>query len=240
MSEFGGSLKSIVKKSIEALGNKASDLAAGAKQKVGEYNLANEQKDIFSDIGSKVFELSKQGVAFPEELQEDLKKAAEIGAELDRIRAEKEAAEKAKQEAAEKEAAEKENAAKEAEAGAKDTENKEAPEYREAPVMEMPAFDGPVAAAYAARDDRDIPVISVEEPEKKDDGGDFADCPMSAAINDLFEQMPPVDKMMDKVNSSLDELGENLKKFSDEFDRQLNDFSDQMMGCDKKDPGDKE
>ena len=34
MSEFGGSLKSIVKKSIEALGNKASDLAAGAKQKV--------------------------------------------------------------------------------------------------------------------------------------------------------------------------------------------------------------
>ena len=240
MSEFGGSLKSIVKKSIEALGNKASDLAAGAKQKVGEYNLANEQKDIFSDIGSKVFELSKQGVAFPEELQEDLKKAAEIGAELDRIRAEKEAAEKAKQEAAEKEAAEKETAAKEAEAGAKDTENKEAPEYREAPVMEMPAFDGPVAAAYAARDDRDIPVISVEEPEKKDDGGDFADCPMSAAINDLFEQMPPVDKMMDKVNSSLDELGENLKKFSDEFDRQLNDFSDQMMGCDKKDPGDKE
>lgn len=235
MSEFGGSLKSIVKKSIEALGNKASDLAAGAKQKVGEYNLANEQKDIFSDIGSKVFELSKQGVAFPEELQEDLKKAAEIGAELDRIRGEKEAAEKAKQEAAEKEAAE-----KEAEAGAKDTENKEAPEYREAPVMEMPAFDGPVAAAYAARDDRDIPVISVEEPGKQNDGGDFADCPMSAAINDLFEQMPPVDKMMDKVNSSLDELGENLKKFSDEFDRQLNDFSDQMMGCDKKDPGDKE
>ena len=240
MSAFGGSLKSIVKKSIEALGNKASDLAAGAKQKVGEYNLANEQKDVFSDIGSKVFELSKQGVAFPEELQEDLKKAAEIGAELDRIRAEKEAAEKAKQEAAEKEAVEKETAAKEAEAGATDTENREAPEYREAPVMEMPTFDGPVAAAYAARDDRDIPMISVEEPEKKDDGRDFADCPMSAAINDLFEQMPPVDKMMDKVNSSLDELGENLKKFSDEFDRQLNDFSDQMMGCDKKDPGDKE
>ena len=73
MSEFGGSLKNIVMKSIEAIGNKASDLAAGAKQKVGEYNLANEKKDVFSEIGSKVFELSKQGVAFPEELQEDLK-----------------------------------------------------------------------------------------------------------------------------------------------------------------------
>lgn len=230
MSEFGGSLKNIVMKSIEAIGNKASDLAAGAKQKVGEYNLANEQKDVFSEIGSKVFELSKQGVAFPEELQEDLKKAAEIGAELDRIRAEKEAAEKAKQETAEQEA----------DAAATDEKDKEAPEYREAPVIEMPRFDGPVAAEYAARDDRDVPVIRVDDPDEKNGDGDFADCPMSAAINDLFEQMPPVDKMMDKVNSSLDELGENLKKFSDEFDKQLNDFSDQMMGTEKKDPGDKE
>ena len=230
MSEFGGSLKNIVMKSIEAIGNKASDLAAGAKQKVGEYNLANEQKDVFSEIGSKVFELSKQGVAFPEELQEDLKKAAEIGAELDRIRAEKEAAEKAKQETAEQEA----------DAAATDEKDKEAPEYREAPVIEMPRFDGPVAAEYAARDNRDVPVIRVDDPDEKNGDGDFADCPMSAAINDLFEQMPPVDKMMDKVNSSLDELGENLKKFSDEFDKQLNDFSDQMMGTEKKDPGDKE
>ncbi len=230
MSEFGGSLKNIVMKSIEAIGNKASDLAAGAKQKVGEYNLANEQKDVFSEIGSKVFELSKQGVAFPEELQEDLKKAAEIGAELDWIRAEKEAGEKAKQETAKQEA----------EAAATDEKDKEAPEYREAPVIEMPRFDGPVAAEYAARDDRDVPVIRVDDPDEKNGDGDFADCPMSAAINDLFEQMPPVDKMMDKVNSSLDELGENLKKFSDEFDKQLNDFSDQMMGTEKKDPGDKE
>lgn len=230
MSEFGGSLKNIVMKSIEAIGNKASDLAAGAKQKVGEYNLANEQKDVFSEIGSKVFELSKQGVVFPEELQEDLKKAAEIGAELDRIRAEKEAAEKAKQETAKQEA----------EAAATDEKDKEAPEYREAPVIEMPRFDGPVAAEYAARDDRDVPVIRGDDPDEKNGDGDFADCPMSAAINDLFEQIPPVDKMMDKVNSSLDELGENLKKFSDEFDKQLNDFSDQMMGTEKKDPGDKE
>jgi len=237
MSEFGGNLKNIVMKSIEALGNKASDIAAGAKQKVGEYNLANEQKDLFSEIGSKVYELSKQGVAFPEELQEDLKKAAEIGAELDRIRAEKEAAEKAKQEAAEKE--KQEAAEKETESATESKENNEAPEYREAPVIEMPAFNGPVAAEYAARDDRDIPVISVEEPEKADEG-DFADCPLSSAINDLFEQMPPVDKMMDKVNSSLDELGENLKKFSDEFDKQLNDFSDQMMGADNKDSQNRE
>ena len=57
-----------------------------------------------------------------------------------------------------------------------------------------------------------------------------------AAINDLFEKVPPVDKMMDKVNNSLDELGDSLRKFSGEFDRQLDEFTDQMMGKDKKDP----
>ena len=68
------------------------------------------------------------------------------------------------------------------------------------------------------------------------DEKDFAECPLSSAINDLFEKMPPVNKMMDKVNSSLDELGDNLMKFSGEFDKNLNDFADQLMGNDKKDP----
>ena len=44
--------------------------------------------------------------------------------------------------------------------------------------------------------------------------------------------MPQVDKMMDKVNTSLDELGENLLKFSGEFGKQLDDFTDRMMGKD--------
>ena len=193
MAEIGENLKNIVMKGIEVIGNKANNLATNAKQKVGEYNLANEQKDLFSAIGSKVFELAKQGTAFPEELQEDLKKAAEISEELERIRAEKEAA------------------AKEAEETAT-----EKPTYRESPA-EAPAAEAPTAAEYAAKDDRDIPVIEVEKPDEKEDTG-FEDCPLSSAINDLFEQMPPVDKMMDKVNNSLDELGDSLRKFSGEFD----------------------
>ena len=211
MAEIGENLKNIVMKGIEVIGNKANNLATNAKQKVGEYNLANEQKDLFSAIGSKVFELAKQGVAFPEELQEDLKKAAEISEELERIRAEKEAA------------------AKEAEETAT-----EEPTYRESPA-EAPASEAPTAAEYAAKDDRDVPVIEVEKPEDKEDTG-FEDCPLSSAINDLYEQMPPVDKMMDKVNNSLDELGDSLRKFSGEFDKQLNDFADQMMGKDDQDP----
>ncbi len=214
MSEFGESLKNLVMKGIEVIGNKANDLASNAKQKVDEFNLANEQKDLFSSIGSKVFELYRQGAELPEELKEELAKAAEIGEELDRIRAEKEAA-------------------------AKNAENEEteAPADREMPAEE-PEDETPAAAVYTANDDGDIPVLKVEEPEEKEDV-DFSDCPLSSAINDLFENMPPVDKMMDKVNSSLDELGDNLKKFSGEFGKQLDEFTDQMMGKDDKDPQDR-
>ena len=215
MSEIGENLKNIVMKGIEAIGNKASNIASNAKQKVGEFNLANEQKELFCTIGSKVLELSKQGIEFPEDLKEDLEKAAGIGEELDRIRAEKEAAEKA----AEKEEAE------------------EITEYREASADET-NIEIPAAAEYAAKDDRDVPVIDTEEADDAEENA-FADCPLSSAINDLFEKMPPVDKMMDKVNSSLDELGDNLKKFSDSFGKQLDEFADQMMDNHDDNPQDR-
>ena len=210
----GENLKNIVMKGIEVIGNKASNIASNAKQKVGEFNLANEQKELFCVIGSKALELSKKGSEFPEELKEDLKKAAEIGDELDRIRAEKETAEKAA-----------------------NTDSREDSGYRETP--EEAADDTiPDSTEYAAKDDRDVPVIEVDETEDADEK-DFSDCPLSSAISDLFEKMPPVDKMMDKVNSSLDELGDNLKKFSDDFGKQLDEFADRMMDKDDNDPQDR-
>ena len=57
MSEIGENLKTIVMKGIEVIGNKASNIASNAKQKVGEFNLANEQKELFCVIGSKALEL---------------------------------------------------------------------------------------------------------------------------------------------------------------------------------------
>ena len=90
MSEIGENLKNLVLKGIEVIGTKANDIASSAKQKVGEFNLANEQKDLFSNIGSKVYELFKQGADLPAELTEELKKAAEIEEKLEGIRAEKE------------------------------------------------------------------------------------------------------------------------------------------------------
>ena len=214
MSEIGENLKNIVMKGIEVIGNKASNIASNAKQKVGEFNLGNEQKELFCSIGSKVLELSKQGIEFPEDLKEDLNRAAEIGEELERIRAEKEAAEKETK-----------------------TETEDNTEYREKTSEEVNA-KVPAAAEYAARDNSDVPVIEVEKTEDSEENT-FADCPLSSAINDLFEKMPPVDKMMDKVNSSLDELGDNLKKFNDDFGKELDEFTDRMMNKNDDDPQDR-
>jgi len=206
MSEIGENLKSFLKKGIEVIGSKASDLASNAKQKVGEYNLANEKKDLFCAIGSKIYEKFLNGETVPEGLEEELSRITEIEKELEAIRAEKEKAGENAEETA-------------GEAGKRaQTEDKS--------IVEEPA-----ATEYTAKDDTDVPVIEIDETENEE----VKDCPLSSAINDLFENMPPVDKMVDKVNSSLDDLGENLRKFSSDFDKQLNDFSDQMTGKDESD-----
>lgn len=202
MSEFGENLKNMVKKGIETIGIKAGDLAAGAKQKVNAFNLAGEKNDLLSSIGKKVYEQFLESGNVPEGLEEELKKIAEIDKELEEIRA------------------------------AKNEENEEAEDGKAGEAgkreeTEEPSLDMPSAVEFVAKDDRDVPVIEIGEEEKE-----VEDCPLSSAINDLFEKMPPVDKMMDKVNNSLDDLGENLRRFSSDFDRQLNEFSDQMMGKD--------
>ena len=203
MSEIGENLKSFLKKGIEAIGSKASDLASNAKQRVGEFNLANEKKDLFSAIGSKIYENYRNGMTIPDGLEEEITRIKEIDNELETIRAEKEKAS--------------ENAGKTGE---------------QVQEGDKPACGETVAAEYTAKNDTDIPVIEIEEETEKEDNGE---CPLSSAINDLFENMPPVDKMVDKVNSSLDDLGENLRKFSSDFDKQLSDFSDKMMGKDESD-----
>lgn len=207
MSEIGENLKSFLKKGIEVIGNKASDLASNAKQKVGEYNLANEKKDLFSAIGSKIYDNYLNGYTVPEGLEEELTRITEIDQELEAIRAEKE------------------------KAGESAESNAGEPGERVQTEEEVSAEE-PAAAEYAAKDDSDVPVIEIEEEAEKKKVGE---CPLSSAINDLFENMPPVDKMVDKVNSSLDDLGENLRKFSSDFDKKLKDFSDQVMEKDDSD-----
>ena len=103
------------------------------------------------------------------------------------------------------------------------------PEPPEAAAPMKPEESGEQEASVSetdAEDHSDIPVIEVPETEKPEKVSE----PLSSAINSLFEQMPPVDQLADKVNASLDEMGEQLKKFSDTFGKQLNDMTDELLG----------
>lgn len=206
MSEFGQNLKNMVLKGIEAIGNTAGNIASSTKQKVEEFNLSNEMKELYAAIGEKVYAMAKEGVSFPDSISEELKKACETEKELLALR---------------------ENDAEET--GSDLTENP----GRE-PEEQKKQEQG-IASEYTAEDDNDVPVLRVDTETDAAGSSEPESNPLSSAINDLFEKMPPVDKMVDKVNTSLDDLGDSLRKFSGEFDKQLNDFAEQMMGKNDKD-----
>ena len=209
MSEFGQNIRNLVKKGIEAIGSTAENLASSTKQKVEEFNLSNQIQEIYAQIGSKVCEMYKKGVEFPSDLAEDLHRASEAEKELELLKDKKDLSE--------------ENGSHEESVQSTLEEN-------------TPSFSDEQTAAvdYASNDDHDIPVIRVDESTEAEEDRIPENTPLSSAINDLFENMPPVDKMVEKVNSSLDDLGDSLRKFSGDFDKQLNDFADQMMGKNDK------
>ena len=217
MPEFSQNLKELVKKGIEVISSGAENLASSTRQKVTEFNLANEKEDLFQDIGGKVYDLWKQGIEFPDSLTEELKKVAETEEALNILH-------------------------RETSPEYSDTEPADSDEavYDDIHVLEpVQAAEGqnPVSEEFAAMNDQDVPVIEVgNDNDVNKDAEDAEKCPLSSAINDLFENIPPVDKMVDRVNSSLDDLGESLKKFSGDFNRQLNEFTDQIMGKDDKEP----
>lgn len=214
MSEIGQNLKEIVKKGINAIGNTANSFAASAKQKVDAYNLENRKNEVFADIGKKICLMHKEGKKIPEEVMKYLGEIEDINRELDRIKKEKEAASSEEIKTKEENV---ESYAENADCSEKDKR------------MEYPS-----AAEYTAKDNQDVPVLEIP-PEECEDGKQES-CPLSSAINDLFEELPPVDKMVDKVNSSLDELGSNLRRFSGEFGKQLDEFADQISGKNEDDP----
>lgn len=210
MSETVQNIKNIVLKGIEAIGSKASDLASSTRQKMDIMNLESRKKELISTIGKKVMDLSQQGTLFPNEIEDLLNEITGIDEKISSLRNSDIECKNENTEASPEESG---------------------PERGKCPEIQA---EEPAAVEYAAQDNYDVPVIEVESEEN--DTSEEASCPLSSSINDLFEKIPPMEKMMDKVNSSLDELGDNLMKFSGEFDKNLNDFADQMMGNDKKDP----
>ena len=78
----------------------------------------------------------------------------------------------------------------------------------------------------------DVPVINIPGTE------DFRpkDTPLSDAIDNLFSNPPQMDRMADRINTSLDAMGKQLLQFSSDFGKKLSDMADEIMSDnDKKD-----
>lgn len=208
MSEIGQNLKNMVKKGIEAIGNTAGTIASTTKQKVEAYNLSNERNDLYAEIGRKFCSLAQQHSELSDVFEKELKRISEINDALSRLQKDEETA-----------GAE----------GGNGTVSTQESTTDDAPQTEFPVSE---AAVYTAEDDQDIPVLQVEEKRTESEADGFN--PLSSAINDLFENKAPVDKMVERVNSSLDEIGDSLRKISNDFDHRLSELTDEIMGKDDK------
>ena len=87
MATIGGSLKGALMRSMELLGNAADRLATSTRFKVSEMNLSNQRKEILDGLGQKVYQLWQAGVAFPEEICQQLQQVAVLDQQLEEIRA---------------------------------------------------------------------------------------------------------------------------------------------------------
>ena len=90
MADLGKNLKNILVKSMEAIGNTASNIASNTKYKVDEMNLLNRKREILNDFGAKAYAIweKSENVNFPEELRKDLEELCRIDNLLVDMRAE--------------------------------------------------------------------------------------------------------------------------------------------------------
>ena len=227
MTDLGQNLKSFVSKGVEAIGSTASNLAASTRHRITAFTLQNQKRDLLEKIGTKAYECWKNGAAFPEELQEDMAEVLRIEEQLNAKKPEDNAedipAVNDTEEDTESDVPDESNP---------DvlSETADGPEEISAEDEAVPAVEessaGQVAETETTSPDKDndpaaVSVPDTEQPCKPDPS-------LCSAINALFDNIPPVDKMADKVNSSLDEMGKRLKKFSTELGKQISEIAGEI------------
>lgn len=205
MAEIGKNLKNFWMKGMEAIGNTASNIASNTKFKVDEMSLLNRRREILADFGSKAYALWQKGVEFPEELQEQLRELGELDEKLNDLRAEKYAG-----------------------TAGKGNGSPDAVAQMEEQIISQEEADAE-AASDAEEKTGEISKETAEEiAEEIEKAGEDEKIP-EPAISDLFSDVPSVDTMAEKVNNSLDQLGQNLKKFSKEIDDGLEDLTEKLV-----------
>ncbi len=215
MADLGSSIKGIWLKSMEAIGNAASNIATNTKSKVDEINLVNRRAEILRDFGNKAYALWQKGERFPEELDTQLEELSRLDEQLNVMRAERLAGVKVAEEA-------KEAVDEAADEAAEDAE-KAGEQLEEAAETVQDAAEDLQEAAEDAADS--VPVIRVENPEEAEKPA--AD-QLSSAINELFDKVPDAQEVTDKVNDALDSLQEGLQSLSSKVDQELDKLDDRI------------
>lgn len=87
MEDLTKTLKNVMLRGMEAIGNTASNIASNTKFKVNEMNLVNRRREILADFGQKSYELWQKGESFPAELNAQLIELSKVDEALSILRA---------------------------------------------------------------------------------------------------------------------------------------------------------
>lgn len=233
MADLKKNLKSAWIKSMEAIGNTASNIASNTRFKVDEMNLQNRRREILSDFGAKAYALWLKGETFPESLTHQLEELQQLDNQLNDLRAERIASNLAKQPGGTGYAADASGTSESPKAleqgkEAETTERTDVSEVSASSMTEPANASVEPAASDENTSQGSAPVIEITgETGKKNaeiagqEKKKEQKASVDQAINDLFDQATPsVDEMAEKMNQSLDSLHESIQRFSSDQEQQ--------------------
>ena len=137
MAGFGNKVKLTMLKGMEAVGQRASNMASSAQQKLQELNLETQRREILSEFPLRAYDLWQKGEQLPEPLSKMMESLSDLDERLGVLRA---------QRYAKVEGAEGENGTAETDEAAESAEGQEpaaidAPEGEEGAATEAPQPD---------------------------------------------------------------------------------------------------
>lgn len=165
MSEFAKTMKDLLNRSAKFIGRTFNTAASETKYKANELSLNNKRRELVTELGKKVLELSSAGLILPVEAADIVNQIVKLDGDLNSLRndhaAQKAAA--AEQHAVEKAARATEKAAAQAAAA---IEKSTAAVDVEAPVVEVNA------EADDAEPETPVLEVNIEEAVKDDNESD--------------------------------------------------------------------
>ena len=189
--------KSLWMKGMKAVGNTAANIASNTKFKVDEMTLQNRRRELLSDLAGTAYTLWMKGETFPEQMTRLLTDLQQLDDQLNDIRAAKYAyAEEFGSSSVSDQAVPDEKAEPES-TSEKQVSEEESPE--EASSRDM------------VSEEKETEKLIPEETGPVPTGPSSA---VSSEINGYFDAVSSVGRMAEKVNSSLDQLSDRVKNFS--------------------------